>query len=591
MDEFIKAKFNFFLAPKGLSFASLSANQKGAEFESFCTDSILRRFHRLQLTPDERETTLVGGSYDNQIDSVSILLGETLIQCEEQLDESLLDGDEAIEIVFIQCTTFSKFDHQKMITFGNGVQMFLQNDGFFQENPQLSERRSLTHSLLERFLEEDSPNIVVHLYYVCLGKWTQDSVDPQGNESGWRGWARKQISRCGLHPGNIEVVDERRFRETLQVLSEPPENPSGVRVDYEGRLPASPFVEIPLQNTAGQGFSGYAIAEDYIRLLERPDRMGMLEGIADHNIRGFKGYNVQVNRRIAETLTGPDRSQFYLRNNGVTLLADEAFIDPQDQVLVLKNYQIVNGLQTSHVLYHLREELQGATDVLVPLKIAVSSDSKVQQAVSESTNLQTAVTYFDFLSRYPTVRQVESSFLASGDDLIFERRQGQYWDLRGEERNHLITLTELMLAFASVFLEMPHEAKKGKAKVVKRVPNQIFTDHHPPDLYLSAGKLYYLARKRCQANDAQGLPSFAFHCAFALRVGLLTKGFPHQSPTEALATYGETLLAALEDSSAVEETLEKAFSVTRDFAHRTKKGNKNHLVLAESTTSIRKQMA
>ena len=67
--------------------------------------------------------------------------------------------------------------------------------------------------------------------------------------------------------------------------------------------------------------------------------------LREENVRGYQGKS-SVNDGIAGTLRNPDSAEFWVLNNGITILADE--LTPAGMsTLNIKDPQIVNGLQTS----------------------------------------------------------------------------------------------------------------------------------------------------------------------------------------------------------------------------------------------------
>ncbi len=180
---------------------------------------------------------------------------------------------------------------------------------------------------------------------------------------------------------------------------------------------------------------------------------------------------------------------------------------------------------------------------------------------------------------------MESFFQTHAPDLVFERRHGQFWDLPAENRHKLFTLTELLLAFASSILELPHEAKKGKGKIIRRVPRQIFHPDHPPELYLAAARLYLIARQRTHAQDAQGFPSFAHHLSFGLRITLISDPLPAKRSRQ--IDFAATILDELKHAASIQRKLKRAFKACREMLEQSS-NHRDRLLLADTTVKLRK---
>jgi hypothetical protein len=79
----------------------------------------------------------------------------------------------------------------------------------------------------------------------------------------------------------------------------------------------------------------------------------------------------------------------------------------------LKDFQIVNGCQTSHVLFRNRALLQ---NVFVPIKIIVTADAEVTNLITKGTNRQTEVKVEAFESLNPFQKELEEFYGTFGKD-------------------------------------------------------------------------------------------------------------------------------------------------------------------------------
>lgn len=92
-------------------------------------------------------------------------------------------------------------------------------------------------------------------------------------------------------------------------------------------------------------------------------------------------------------------------NNGVTIVSPD--VQLQGNVSHLRNFQIVNGCQTSNVLFENRATLG---DLMVNVKIVETQDEDVFAELVRATNSQSKVDDAQFLSLKPVVRRVEQYF-------------------------------------------------------------------------------------------------------------------------------------------------------------------------------------
>ena len=133
--------------------------------------------------------------------------------------------------------------------------------------------------------------------------------------------------------------------------------------------------------------------------------------------------NAKVNKRIAETLRSPERRKtFHLLNNGLCGTCDSfAFEDPN--TLTAKNFQIVNGCQTTVTLAD--QESSVLDDTLVDLKLVVAGIGLAEE-IASSSNSQTALKARDYVSFERQQQHLQTDFGSLLPPWYYEIKQG-YW--------------------------------------------------------------------------------------------------------------------------------------------------------------------
>jgi hypothetical protein len=86
-------------------------------------------------------------------------------------------------------------------------------------------------------------------------------------------------------------------------------------------------------------------------------------------------------------LSYSDKEAFVLLNNGVTVVADDLSVTGDN--FTLTGFQIVNGCQTSHVLFNNRSNIPD--DIHIPIKLIVSPEDILKNQIIKATNRQTVV--------------------------------------------------------------------------------------------------------------------------------------------------------------------------------------------------------
>jgi hypothetical protein len=97
---------------------------------------------------------------------------------------------------------------------------------------------------------------------------------------------------------------------------------------------------------------------------------------------------------MKDTLTSGDSDRFALMNNGVTIIA-KSLLTTGDK-FTMNDFQIVNGCQTSNILYDNRSVINDS--VRIPVRIISTTDDAVTESVITATNRQTEVKQEQFFA-------------------------------------------------------------------------------------------------------------------------------------------------------------------------------------------------
>ncbi len=521
----------------GLDFDKLKDSERGALFERFATFHILRRFHEQELEPRLVDEMLSQNAPDASVSCVIAILNGQVLEDDEAIDRAIADGTGfvSLSIVAITASRANRFDPDKLEEFVDGSADILEAMG--APVTEASRQSGVTavgvdSALLERIgklrgATEDSGQkllISVYGYYAALANWS-DATTPA--EALLRGRRRvKAIDWLGdssvlVKEVEFEAVDRGRILDLMAtgmpLHSLPDSLPNSVDLeDYDANLPSAGLIALPAIKGVESGFSGHVPVGAFIKLLEREDGQGMREGIFTQNVRGYQG-DGGVNERIRDTLAGRDRAQFLLRNNGVTVVADEVERDGED--VVLTNFQIVNGLQTSTVIYRIRHELRGARDVHVPVKLVASADPTTRRAIIDATNRQTPITGAALCAVCEKAIGIERHFFArlraGGPAMVLERRPGQYAKSLPADR---VSLEEVLRAFYGVFLESPHIAERGFAAIAHDLDDGLLAPSLTAEPYYVAARLVQFVRDVARLRDEPRLAQIEHHAALGLRL-------------------------------------------------------------------------
>ena len=253
--------------------------------------------------------------------------------------------------------------------------------------------------------------------------------------------------------------------------------------DFGGELPLLPA------HLEAEGYESYLAVVPGQTLGAIYDRWGAR--LLEQNVRVFLQARSNVNKGIRNTLQN-NPSMFFAYNNGITATAEDVTIEERMGQLFLtnlKNFQLVNGGQTTasiHVAYHNKEDL---SRVFVQMKLSIVAPERAGEVVpkiSEYANSQNRVNASDFFANHPFhVRMEEFSrriYAPSPDGTFratkwfYERARGQYADARSlltpaqrrkfdleHPRSQLFSKTDLA-KYLSVWLDNPHQVSSGAQK-------------------------------------------------------------------------------------------------------------------------------
>jgi len=122
--------------------------------------------------------------------------------------------------------------------------------------------------------------------------------------------------------------------------------------------------------------------------------------LLESNVRSFLQFRGKINKGIRKTIkTEPE--MFFAYNNGITATAEDIVVE-NGKIVYLKNFQIVNGGQTTASLYNTRKKDKVSLDnVFVQMKLTIINGSEANRIIpniSRYANTQNKVNDADFFS-------------------------------------------------------------------------------------------------------------------------------------------------------------------------------------------------
>jgi len=165
---------------------------------------------------------------------------------------------------------------------------------------------------------------------------------------------------------------------------------------------------------------------------------------------------------------------------------------PGDNITIT-NYQIVNGCQTSNVLFENRN-VPNIDNMHIPLKIIVTENADIKSRITRATNNQTAVDAVELEALTEFQRNLEYYYqaLPQGElKLYYERRTNQFKS-SDIPMNRIINRETQIKVYSAMFLDKPHLVAGYYGKLIKDMGDDIFNNDHDYLPYYTSALTYYV---------------------------------------------------------------------------------------------------
>ena len=226
--------------------------------------------------------------------------------------------------------------------------------------------------------------------------------------------------------------------ESLYNLSEKSHIP--IEINFKSDGFTVPCIPSPSINEEYQSYlaiiPGEALASIYERFGSR---------LLEQNVRSFLQFNGKINKGIRTTII-KEPEMFLAFNNGIAATADEIELENSENgngkiISVVKDFQIVNGGQTTASIYHTqKKDKADISNIFVQVKLSVVKNkekfSEIVSRISEYANTQNKVSVSDLSSNRPYHIELEklsrNVFTPITDSQpiqtkwFYERARGQY---------------------------------------------------------------------------------------------------------------------------------------------------------------------
>ena len=464
MDRIVQSYIDDFL--KSQQIDEKDSSKQFEMFSSYC--AVAQQYTEVFDLND----ILTGAGGDCGIDGIAIIANGTIISSKEEVDDliELNKGLSDMLFVFIQSKTSSGFSSSEMGTFGAGVVDFFSETPQFVRNQFIQEKSDLINYIFSKAVHFKSKPCCF-LYYVTTGKWVDDQ-----NCVARKNMIIHDLEELDLFkevqfiPVDVKLI-QKYYRNTIDVIE--------TEIDFSQKVLLPDILKIK------QSYLGYVDYEEYLKLIVG-DNGEIRKNVFYDNVRDYQGDN-EVNIEIAETIKSAS-NKFILLNNGVTIICKK--LTNLRNKFTLTDYQIVNGCQTSHVLYYNKEFING--NLQIPIKLIETLDEDTVNNIIKATNRQTQVTNEQLIALNEFHRQLEAFYqtFSGTQKLYYERRSKQYNYMTEVEKVRIVTISTQIKAAAAMFFDKPHLASRYYGRLLKSVDG-IFNEEHKLSPYYTCAYLLY----------------------------------------------------------------------------------------------------
>jgi hypothetical protein len=500
LDPIIDAKFNKFRERMNLKDVP-----DGMAFEQFVNYSILIGHQAGAFNGDNEllEKVNVGGYGDMGIDGLAIKINGIIVRSIEET-KSLVEKLPKLEIefIFIQSKYKTEFTKSEFISFTSGVRDYLSENIRLLHGNEITELLEIKEYLIDEdtvYKWNDNPS--VRLYYVTMAKQHNSKTQLALAET-----FKEDIAKLNTYKDPvIHFIN----RNDLKILLDSNENKFEQVINF---IYSMPLTEV--QDVANSCVL-LCYATELKKLLKSSDGL-IRKSLFDDNVRDYQG-RTSINMDINNTI-GLEPEKFVLLNNGITIVCDK-FISSNLQINI-KNPQIVNGCQTSHVIFNNMDEILAKVPIII--KLISTENSEITNQIVKGTNNQNVVPAEAFETTKLFHQDLEDFINALSpeyDRFYYERRSKQYDHNPSIMYYQKIDLRIIIQSFVGMFLNNPHIAHKSELELLSDFSNQIFMDHQSKYSYFVAALAYYELEALFRNNviDKRSFYPFKMHILMIFR--------------------------------------------------------------------------
>lgn len=472
------------------------------QFELFCNYVALDGY----ISGEELDISTTGGGLDLGLDGLVIIANNKVITSLVEVEELNKSIDIDVKLYFIQAKR-GKLELEELRTFYSGVEDFLNLEKYKAEgknlkvlvNDNIKDKYKILEAL--RNTKRIQSSIKYYLYYFYAGSSDKnESIDIEKDKI-----IKKIIDINIGSPTSSNIFIKTCNGDDLIKMYKSISNTIEKTIKPEDKI----ILTGNIDNIINKSMLMSVSFNEFLKLI-RDEKDQLIYSVFEDNVRDFQSKS-ELNKSIRDSLNKStnknnekdiDNKRFFgILNNGITIIADKVTEDGKN--ITLKNYQIVNGCQTSNILFESRN-VEGINDVFVTIKLLETNNENLKNTVIRSTNSQTEIKAEQLISLSDFSRKLEDYYRALARDnripLYYERRSNQYRLDPDIKQINIITMASQIKGFTACILGKPEELSGSYKKMLEEFKKSLEKNNKESVYYLSA-LIYYRMQSYFRNNS------------------------------------------------------------------------------------------
>lgn len=535
------------------------SNNKHDVFEKYINNLILDVYgNDVQASYQDMDTDTAFG-----IDGIAIFIADKLVTTvSDVLDIVRNQKKFDVSFFFIQSKTTNGFNRRDISDFLTGVRRFFNFEEC--EIPELIDYWEITKEVY-KYSSKFKNRAKLNLIFACLSPNKINLEDIH---------LKSEIDQKLLDLENLTLFEEIKkplFLSLRGIMNLEEKVSSGLEVTVNMSKQPIPYPK-DTESKIKSGYYGLIKLEEFIRILteEVEGERVLRKGIFDDNIRYYLGSDekIEVNHNMKEQITGSESYLFGLLNNGITIIGDDVMINSDELTLV--NYQVVNGCQTSNVIYEMIANIPRNNNIYLPIRLIATEDEDTKNSIIKATNGQTELKPEQLAALSSIQKAIEVYYETKREnqvELYYERRTEQYRD-ENIQKARIINIPFQIKSTSALYLDLPHEVSGQYGKVEKQTRGLLFNkdrDLQFLNTYYVSGLAYYRV-ERFVRNDEDGkkFRRARWHIIMLLKYLTFPSGKIDQKIGKNSDEHSKILEAKLIDENKSEQLIKRALGMLKD---------------------------